>query len=127
MNAVILSGAVNFLGNAEDRRFHVIKKPSATVRVRISSPDPFGGARGHDYIRLRGLAPKVGSLSSASREKECQCYPCVQARLLPAVQAICDRRRNQIPIEAFPTIVGWNDLNNDEVLALLDVPIGTEG
>ena len=59
------------------------------VRVRASSPDPFAGLRGHDYIKARGLSPLVRLNGVAGPDKECTCEPCVQARLLPAVQRIC--------------------------------------
>lgn len=114
---IFLSGAVNIIPREiQDRRFCVIESPVGQVRVRSISPDPFGGARGNDYIRLRGLAPKIGPLSRASGD-DCQCGPCTQARLLPAVQAICDRRARPV----HQGTVNWSDVHNEHAHDLLDV------
>lgn len=79
------------------------------VRTRFSSPDPFNGARGHEYIKLRGLAQRVPFRGEQTANGDCQCPPCVSARLLPAVQRICrqphERRQPSILQE-----VRWNDL-----------------
>ena len=88
-----------------------------TARTRVASPDPFNGARGHDYIRLRGLSPRV-SMNGQPPAGECKCGPCVQVRLLPAVQALCAARdrRNSTPLREVP----WNDVGDETAHALLD-------
>jgi hypothetical protein len=88
------------------------------VRVRISSPDPFAGLRGHAYIQTRGLTAKVGPMRQYPAGVECPCTPCARERLLPAILAICashERRR----IVDLPQPL-WNDLSDDTLLALLD-------
>ncbi len=58
-----------------------------SARVRYTLPDPLAGLKGHDYIAARRLTPRVGA-KALRLVDECQCEPCVQQRLLPAVQAI---------------------------------------
>ncbi len=62
----------------------------STVRVRLSAPDPLAGLCGQDYIRARNLRPKVGPMRAPQLAEECQCLPCVQARMLPAVLRLLD-------------------------------------
>lgn len=61
----------------------------SAARIRATSPDPFNGARGHDYIRLRGLQPKTLRAAEIGDQETCPCAACLQARMLPAVQRIC--------------------------------------
>lgn len=117
MKIIFLSGAINFLGEVTDRRFWPVEQPSPVIRIRSRAADPFGGARGHDYIRLRGLAPKIGTLSHAD-DANCQCGPCVRERMLPAVLAICNRRQHGVP----PGCTAWNDLTDESIHDLLDIP-----
>lgn len=93
-----------------------------TVRIRSSVPDPFNGARGHDYIKARGLSQRI-PFKGATASGECQCPTCVRERLLPAVQAICaaaspDRRKPTVLQE-----VNWNFLSDESVQGLLDVEL----
>lgn len=90
----------------------------STVRIRSIAPDPFNGARGHDYIKLRDLAKRVAFQGEPSQGGECQCAPCVRDRLLPAVQRICAspvERRKPTVLQAVP----WNDLTNEVAQDLL--------
>lgn len=59
-----------------------------SIRVRAVAPDPFNGARGHDYIALRGLQPKIGRIDRPADIDNCQCQKCVQERLLPIVKSM---------------------------------------
>lgn len=92
----------------------------SAVRIRSSAPDPFHGLRGHAYIRARGLVPRVGRMATPESIEDCQCRPCTQARLLPAILNICraeERRRTQQIGQP-----DWNDLADESVLDLLAAP-----
>lgn len=90
----------------------------STVRVRVSSPDPFNGARGHDYIRLRGLQPKIFAAGRVGDPEHCTCAPCVRARLLPAVQQICAAAERRA-MAALPP-VDWRDITDERAHQLLE-------
>lgn len=66
----------------------------SAARIRTSAPDPFAGLRGHAYINARGLSRRVQIKGMPSPAEDCQCAPCMQQRLLPAVLQICAAREH---------------------------------
>lgn len=89
----------------------------SAVRIRSSAPDPFHGLRGRAYIDARGLDPKV-SRRTLRNSADCSCATCMQLRMLPAVQSICDRRQHHTHQDE----VNWRDVHNEHAHDLLDVP-----
>lgn len=89
----------------------------SAVRIRTSAPDPFAGLRGHAYINARGLSRRVQIKGMPSPAEDCQCAPCVQQRMLPAVLRICaPREHQQSDVPAHPQ---WNNLHDDAAHELL--------
>lgn len=93
----------------------------STVRIRCSAPDPYQGLRGRAYIQARGLTPKIGPMRNIQAAEDCRCQACEQARLLPAVLAICEsHERRKITDRPQPM---WNNLADESLHELLDLPL----
>ena len=96
----------------------------SAVRIRSSAPDPFAGLRGHAYIRARGLTPKIGHMKALATVDDCQCTPCLQARLLPAVLNICRAQERRQLAQIAQT--RWNDMADETTHDLLAAPLPVE-
>lgn len=48
----------------------VSETTSPAVRIRTSTPDPFAGLRGHDYIKARNLSPHVQRVQTSAQPLE---------------------------------------------------------
>lgn len=88
------------------------------ARVRISSPDPYAGLQGKDYLAARGLSTRVAFKGRSIQSEECGCTPCVRARLLPAVLSMC-AAQNRRQARDIPQ-TNWNVDSDAALQALID-------